>query len=377
MTRRFRFTHAILISALAGQVAGCGQHDAVAAVPPYKVLKDAVKLEPDSPQPVRFGTEAADLAAPLPAPPVTARVATVETLTAPSFAPLEGRVSDVRVRLGDRVKEGDRLVLVRTAELPTLQHDLGAAQLAVRTKQSMVDRLRQLVTSRAVSQNDLLVAESELQEAKLEASAAQAKLHALAVEQAGDNAYWVLAQRAGTVVQLDAEPGATVGPDKETPIATVADLDEVIVLGDLPQRDAEGLAAGMEAHIRLTGTTTPPLVGTIESVAEVVDADRQTVPVRVRVQNRDRTLRPNAYVELELAPRSDVPVVEVPAGAVVSDGSDAVVFVDEGSGVFRRRAVQIRRQSRDKVEIASGLEPGEKVVVNGALLLLNALDVEG
>jgi multidrug efflux pump subunit AcrA (membrane-fusion protein) len=53
-----------------------------------------------------------------------------------------------------------------------------------------------------------------------------------------------------------------------------------------------------------------------------------------------------------------------------------VVFVEEKPGMFRRRPVQLGRQTRDEVEIASGLSDGEPVVVDGALLLLNAIDVE-
>jgi cobalt-zinc-cadmium efflux system membrane fusion protein len=348
------------------------------AVPPsaYQVENDLVSLAPGAHQPVRFGTAAATLDAPLPVPPLTARVATVQTLTAPSFAPLPGRVVDVRVRMGDRVEQGTKLALVRTAELPALQHDLHAAELSVRTKQAMVDRTRMLVESRAASQNELLMAQSELQQARLEAQAADAKLHSLSVEQSGDNAYWLLASRPGTVVQLDAEPGMQVGPDRSDPIATIADLDEVVVVGDLPQRDAAGVRSGLPATVRLPGSAGASVVGRIESVSEVVDPDRQTVPIRVRMPNRERLLRPNAYVELEIAPQADAPLVQVPANAVVSDGADAVVFVEEKPGTFRRRAVQLGRQTPERVEITSGLASGEHVVVDGALLLLNALDVE-
>jgi cobalt-zinc-cadmium efflux system membrane fusion protein len=342
----------------------------------YQVEKDLVSLVPGTSQPVRFGTATATLDAPLPVPSLTARVVTVQTLTAPSFAPLPGRVADVRVRMGDRVEQGAKLALVRTAELPALQHDLHAAELSVHTKQAMVDRTRMLVESRAASQNELLIAQSELQQARLEAQAAGAKIHSLSVEQAGESAYWLLASRPGTVVQLDAEPGMQVGPDRSDPIATIADLDEVVVVGDLPQRDAAGVRSGLQATVRLPGSAGASVAGRIESVSEVVDPDRQTVPIRVRVPNRERVLRPNAYVELEIAPQADAPLVQVPAAAVVSDGAAAVVFVEEKPGTFRRRPVQLGRQTPEKAEITSGLAPGEHVVVDGALLLLNALDVE-
>jgi cobalt-zinc-cadmium efflux system membrane fusion protein len=66
----------------------------------------------------------------------------------------------------------------------------------------------------------------------------------------------------------------------------------------------------------------------------------------------------------------------VPAEAVVSDGLTAVVFVESEPGVFRRREVTAGRRTAGKVELLSGVRPGERVVVRGALLLLNALDLE-
>jgi membrane fusion protein, heavy metal efflux system len=343
---------------------------------PYQVDADSVSIPAGEQRPIRFGTTAAVLEPALPVPPVTARVTTLRALTARSFAPLAGRVADVAVGLGERVKQGSRLVLVRTTELPTLRRDLQAAELSARTKQALVDRTQMLVESRAASTNDLVVAESELEQARLKAQAAESKIRALSVEPVGDNAYWLLASREGTVVQLEAEPGTQVGPDRIDPIATVADLGEVVVVGDLPQRDAAGVRSGLPATVRIPGSTGASLVGTIESVSDVVDPDRQTVPVRVQVRNDRHLLRPNAYVELEISPQSEAPMVQVPAVAVVSDGADSVVFVEERPGVFRRRSVEVGRQTRDRVEIVAGLSAGEPVVVDGALLLLNALDVE-
>ena len=357
--------------------AGCAQPEASAAPPPYAVEKDAVTLSHPEVSPLRFVSAPAELGEPLPRPPVTARVSTVEQQTSPQFAALPGRVLEVRVRLGDRVKAGDRLVRVGTPELPALEREARAAALAVKTKRSLLERARQLMEARAASAQELLVAESELAEAELTLAAAEAHLASLAVGRAGNNAYWVVAQRSGTVVQLEAATGMQVGPDRERPLATVADLDSVLVIGDLPQREAQGLEPGARAWIASAGRTEAPLEGVLEAVSDVVDPERQTVPVRVRADNAKRLLKPNAFVDLSFAPEEGRAVVQVPAAAVVSDGAASVVFVEEGPGQFRRRPVSLGRQARERVEVVAGLAAGERVVVKNALLLLNALHVEG
>jgi cobalt-zinc-cadmium efflux system membrane fusion protein len=348
----------------------------VAAGPSFDVEPGAaVKLRAGSYQPLRFDTRQAELGAPLPRPPVTARVATLETNTSPSFAPLEGRVVETAARIGSEVKEGDKLVLIRTGELAELKRAKQAAELSISTKQALLTRVERLIESRAASQNDLLLAESELNESKLSARAGDARLRALSIRQEGDVGYWVLANRAGTVVQLDAAPGKEVGPDKDKPVATVAELADVLVLADLPQRDAGGLVAGMPVAIRFSGAgaAADAITGVLESVSAVLDPDRQTIPVRIRAKNEDSKLRPNTFVEATFLPKEGTRVVLVPTEAAISDGSTSVVFVETEPGVYRRRVVQLGRQTRDKTEVLKGLDAGEKVVVRGALLLLNAV----
>jgi cobalt-zinc-cadmium efflux system membrane fusion protein len=340
----------------------------------FHVDKDVVSVA--SKGPIAFDVTEVKRGSALPLPPATARITTVEALTSPSFAPLSGRVIESQVHLGDQVKKGQQLVLVRTADLPALERDVRSAELAVTTKGASVERMRALVESRAGSQNDLLLAQSELSESKLSLQAAKAKLNSLQIARSKDEtAYWVLANRSGTVVQLDATPGSLVGPERAAPVVTIADLAEVLAVADVPQRDAIELQKGRIAHVFPFGAAGESITGTVEVVSDVVDQERQTVPVRVRVDNTARKLRPNAYVDLSFEAGSARPVVLVPSVAVVRDGADAVVFVETKSGSFKRRPVVVGRRNHDEVEVVSGIASGERVVTTGALLLVNALDI--
>ena len=340
----------------------------------FHVDKDVVSVA--SKGPIAFEVSHAKQGFALPLPPATARITTVEALTSPSFAPLAGRVIESQVHLGDQVQKGQQLVLVRTADLPALERDVRSSELAVTTKGASVERMRALVESRAGSQNDLLLAQSELAESKLSLQAAKAKLNSLQIARSKDEtAYWVLANRSGTVVQLDAAPGSLVGPERALPVVTIADLAEVLAVADVPQRDAIELQKGRLAHVFPFGAAGESVEGTVEVVSDVVDQERQTVPVRVRVDNRARKLRPNAYVDLSFEAGTARPAVLVPSVAVVRDGADAVVFVETTSGSFKRRAVVVGRRTHDEVEVVSGVASGERVVTTGALLLVNALDM--
>lgn len=372
--RTIERVHALVLALTLG-LSGCGARPEAKASAAYEVDDDTVSI-------VRKGPIAFDVAEvregpALPLPTVTARVTTVEALTSPSYPPLAGRVVEAKVHLGDHVEKGQPLVLIRTGDLPTLERDLRSAALAVKTRAASVERMRALVASRAGSQHDLVLAESELEEARLAQQAARARLRSLQIARGKDDTdYWVLASRSGTVVQLDATPGSQVGPDRGSPVVTIADLAAVLVVADVPPSAAAELKKGASVRIYPAGEAGPSVPGTVEVISEVVDPDRQTVPTRVRADNAERKLRPNAYVDLAFGADTGRTRMIVPAVAVVRDGPDAVVFVETEKGSFKRRAVVLGRRSRNEVEVLSGLSPGERVVTSGALLLVNAIDVE-
>lgn len=342
--------------------------------PAFRVEKGVVSVNRKGP--VAFDVIEAKHGPSLPLPPVTARITAVESLTSPSFAPLSGRVVESKVHLGDHVERGQPLVLVRTADLPTLERDVRSAELAVNTRAASVERMRALVSARAGSGNDLMIAESELSEARLSLQAAKSRLKSLSISRdKDDTAYWVIASRSGTVVQLDATPGSQVGPERG-PVATVADLAQVLAVADVPQRDAVDLTKGAPAQVLFSNAPEDAIPGKVEVVSEVVDPERQTVPVRVLVDNAARKLRPNAYVDLTFGSDNPRQALLVPAVSVVRDGASAVVFVETKSGTFARRPVVVGRRNKEAVEVVSGITAGDRVVTTGALLLVNAIDVE-
>lgn len=359
----------LLLFALAS--AGCKREVSLGATA-YAATRTEVTISEPT-QGVTFRTAAVRTGKRLPPPPLTARVTTVESLTEPVYAPLHGRVAQLRVRLGDRVKKGDRLMLVETPDLPELTRQRQSARLSVALRQSTVDRLEQLVAARAVPEHDLAVAKSELDTAKVDVQSSEAKLRSLAVTPQGDGAYWLTAERAGIIVELKVMPGSSVGPDLEHNVCVVADLSQVLVIGDVPQALATGLEAGLPATVRIPGQAGTAIPGIVQMVSGVVDPERQSVPVRVLVDNVKFQLRPNAFVELELQPKQAEDTLLVPTTAVITDGLDTAVFVKTGPTSYVKRHVFVGRQNVELTEINSGVILGEEVVTSNPLLLINAL----
>lgn len=305
--------------------------------------------------------------------PVPGRVELDERRTSAIGAPLPGRVDEVVVRRGDVVAQGAKLLSIRSGALADVQHEIDEAATQVAVKKRIVERTRALVELQTAAVKDQLAAEAELREAELALQNAQAHRDSLRISPDGINAYWVTAPRSGVIVDLTVAPSEQVSPEREAPLLKIAELNEVLVVADVQERDATDLRVGDVVEVRgLGGTLTRP--GTVEHVSDVVDPARRTIQARVRVQNEDGKLHPNAYVEVAL-PAGPAPRVRVPADAVLTDGHDSVVLREDATGRLVRTPVSVGRERSGEVEIVSGLAPGDRYVGRGAILVLNEIDL--
>jgi cobalt-zinc-cadmium efflux system membrane fusion protein len=335
---------------------------------------DTVTLAEGAPQWAYLELAVAEAKPAITPSPAPGRVAFDEKRSAAVTSPLPGRVDEVRVRLGDQVKAGDRLVAVRSGALADLDRELESARSQVAAKTRVAERARELVGLRAAPEKDLLEAEEDLREAQLALKAAIAKRDSLNASIDGDTRFWITARQDGTVVEFDVATGQQVGPDREHPLLRLSNIDRVLVLTDLQEQDAYDVRVGEPATVRTaSGDVTRP--GVVEYVSQVVDPQRRTVELRVRVENADHELRPNAFVEVALTPDSTQRRVRVPDEAVVSDGEQSVVFVTREAGRLERTPVTVGRRGDGEVEVRSGLEPGTRYVAKGALLILNQLQL--
>lgn len=147
----------------------------------------------------------------------------------------------------------------------------------------------------------------------------------------------------------------------------IADLSRVWVLADVFENEALYLKPGVKAtayqpHRKLT------LPATVSEVPPVFDAATRTLKVRLEADNPELILRPDMFVDVELAV-SLPPAVAVPADAVIFSGRRKTVFVQTEEGVFEPRQVETGRRLGDRVEIVSGLAPGERIVDSGNFLI--------
>lgn len=330
-----------------------------------------VTLAPGAPQwaALRLGTVRPAGAAWSDAFPARFRVD--ESRAARVGTPLAGRVTRVLVELGDPVKAGAPLFSVTSADVAALRVEQQRAQVERSVAQEKHDRIASMVAAHALPGKDEVEAGAELREAELGLRLANAKLASLRVSTSADNELTVLAPRDGVVVEKNLLAAQQVAPDQK--LLEVADTSEVWAVAEIFEADAQGIVAG--ARARLTRAELPGFSydAKVDMVSSVVDPESHTISVRMVVPNPDRSLRPNTYVEVRFEQPAQTGAMEIAASALVSDGAEKYVYVEQEPGHFLRRQVVAGSASRSRVIVTSGLKDGERVVEEGSALLDNAI----
>jgi membrane fusion protein, heavy metal efflux system len=346
---------------------------ALAAAAGMRVGQNDVTLSESAPQwkVIRLGTAAAPTERWT--EPFPARFKVDEARAAKVGAPLAGRVTKVLVELGQPVKTGQPLFTIASPDVAALRAEQQKAAVDLEVAKSAYQRVKAMVEARALPAKDEIESDQQLRQAELALHLAQNKLSSLRVSQQGDNQFTVVSPREGVVIAKTVLPAHQVTPD--TSLVSVADLADVWVVAELFEADAAGLVTGSKA--RITSPSIPGLsIDTeVEMVSSVVDPDRHTVPVRVKLPNLDGRIRPNTYAEMRFQTTVQPGTIEIAASAIVSDGRSQYVYAQEGSGHFVRRSVVAGPARNGRVVVTNGVAPGDVVVEQGAVLLDNQIDL--
>ncbi|HEY4245182.1 MAG TPA: efflux RND transporter periplasmic adaptor subunit [Kofleriaceae bacterium] len=317
------------------------------------------------------------LGAPSPAQPhwtdaIPARVVFDETRATRLGSPLGGRVTSVVAERGQKVKAGAPLFSVSSPNLAELRADQAKAAIGRDTAKVNLDRVQALVDAGSIPAKELVAAKQELAEQNLAVSLAEQKMASLRVTGAGSAGFTVTAPRDGVVVEKNVAVGQLVDPSQGSLMA-VADLSTVWVVADLFENDVGALAPGAKAKVVVNGTE---LDASVDNVSAVVDPDRHTVPVRLSLANADGALRPNSYAQIKFFDPTAAKV-SLPASAVLSDGSQSYVYVkDPKSGALVRHDITVGSISGGAVPVLAGVEPSDQVVLKGAILLDNQIQLD-
>jgi len=311
----------------------------------------------------------------------------------------QGRIVKLYAGQGSRVRKGQRLAELESADIDQAEADYlkaladsenarRSATAEIRLAQQTYDRTKALYEKTVVPGKNLQSAEHDLEVAKASAenniastratlTAARRHLLILGLNDAAIDAlsnkpalaatFALNSPIDGIVVERNATIGATVGTDAN--LFKIIDISRVWIDANVFEKDLPRVRNGQPVKVTVTAFPGTAFSGKVILINSVVDPDSRTVRVRTEVSNPDGRLKPDMFANVEIITDVNGTAVSVPQSAVLEDGGKTIVFVAEGTG-YKERQVQLGIKTGDRVEIIDGLKAGDKVVVKGNYLLL-------
>jgi membrane fusion protein, heavy metal efflux system len=286
---------------------------------------------------------------------------------------LSGVLTDLRAQLGQAVRRGEVIAVVTSRELA----DAGSTYVAAARRAEFAgvtrDREADLFKRRITAEQDFRVAQQALDVALLERRLAREKLLTLGLDAGAIDALvlpdapassslLVRAPVSGTITEQTAAEGEVVSADR--PFLTITDTSEVWINVQVHARDLPLVRPGRVVSVQAVGVTLQ-VTGRISHVSPVVGDNTRTATARVVLANPNGQWHPGLFATVTVTlPAAKVPVA-VPVEALQTFRDWTVVFVRYGN-TFEARPVELGRTDGTRVEIVSGLRPGERYAAKNA-----------
>jgi membrane fusion protein (multidrug efflux system) len=265
-------------------------------------------------------------------------------------AEVAGRIERIGPEKGDTVHAGDLLVQLN-ADLVRPQFESAKAQLEY--DRIEYERMANLVKENATAKRDLDNATAQLAISEARVEEIRARLDRTRI----------LAPIGGVLDSLHVEEGEYVDPGN--PVAGLVETDPVKVVVEVPERDTAFFTPGDNAQVLVeTKGLREYLVGQIEFISELADAQTRSTRMEILLENKERLLRSGQIVQVRLRRRILKDAVLIPLLAVIPMEDGMAVYVVSSSQA-ERREVQLGIIKGDRVQVLSGLKAGDRLIVAG------------
>ncbi len=296
--------------------------------------------------------------------------------TTPIITQVSGPVSRIVVSPGENVRRGQPLLYVSSPDYSQLLANFLKARDAFHLADRNYLRSKDLYDHHAIAERDLEAAESARAQAAADLGAAEQSLKILGI--ANPDAMVgsptrseipLLAPISGEVVERLVAPGQVIQAGA-TQAFTISDMSTVWVLANVYQKDLPYVRVGDPTTITTDAYSGTEFHGKISYIAAALDPNTRTLQARIEVNNPGGKLKKDMYVVAEVRAGTIPDALTVPSAAVLRDAENQpFVYALTANNQFARRPVTLGESADGKLQLTTGVAPGDRVVGDGSLFL--------
>ena len=286
--------------------------------------------------------------------------------------PFDGIIESVEVEVGDNVQAGQVLARLRSSELARMRGDILRVTASLESERDALEKRTQLV-GKGVAERIVIEGRAKVKSLEAELQGLENSLRAARAEETGGDLYILRAVKSGELLDRNIEPGENVETADQEPAFLIGDPERLVIMGSFPERESMLLREGLSCRISFPALGQQVLGGKLTSIVHVVEPGSRTVRAIFHMDSHDRRIRAemSARVVVEVSGDGDL---MVPRSAVLLRRDQHVVLIKTGEGRVSRRPVQIGVNVGKYTQVLSGLDEGEEVVIENAVLIDGELD---
>lgn len=286
------------------------------------------------------------------------------------FPMVSGIVEDVNVLLGDYVKKGQRLAIMRSSEMAGYTKDYVSSEADIKSFKRELESTKELYKSGLSSGKDLQHAQSDYDKAVAENKRASSVMN---INKSSSKGYELTSPLSGYVVEKNLTNNMQVRADNSQNLFTIADLSSVYVLANIYESDISTVQTGDPVKITTLSYPDKVFTGKIDKIYNMIDPDNKVMRARVRIDNPGNLLKPQMFAKvlIQAASGDQMPVIN--AKALIFDNDRYYVVQKTGPVNVHVQPIEIAKRIEDRVYVKSGLKAGDVVITSRQLFLYESL----
>lgn len=295
--------------------------------------------------------------------------------------PVAARVLEVKVQAGDVVKKNQVLAVMDSPDYAQTLNDVHSTTALAHQARAALIRKQALHDSGGASNADLDQAKTDAASAEAALSAARQRAQAMGLtaseidalgETLPEHPHWVLrAPLDGVVLDRALSPGQFLAA--QAPALTVADVQKLWVIGEVPESQAGLVHVGQSVEIKLEAHSERP-TAVLEYVGGALDPVTHRLTVKATIANPGLQLKPAMLAEMKVALGPAQLQLAVPESAVVYEDAVAHVWVVTDAKQLQYRRIETGAREDGVVVVTKGLHEHERIVTRGGLFIDRSVD---
>jgi cobalt-zinc-cadmium efflux system membrane fusion protein len=283
---------------------------------------------------------------------------------------LAGSVSQILIKIGDRVKKSDPLLIVKSPDVTDIYSSYLSGLAQFKQAERVYGLNKQLFEIGAITKNDLLNSESAHEQWKAVTEGLRKKLNlygcspADTVHQGNLNCSDTVTVRApigGYIADTQVHVGDRV--DQTTPLMTVADPQNIIIVANIYDTDAAKIKKGSNVIFNVDIFPETAFNGIISYVSDVSDSESKTVKTFIKITGKKDLFKHNMFLRLKIEEKKkSLPLI--PQSAMVYKEGKFFVYVPKKDGITSLKEVKPVKEMPGKLMAVEGINGGDEIVLS-------------